>query len=192
MATFVTSTLTSMILLESVIHLSRTLIPAAACYAVQRGWIYDHRYSEDTAWMYNAEVVVDTLLIQPPVHFPHIARLRLPHATLQGRGSPPALLRLTGLAFVRLLSRRLKPHLAPRPATAAGALSAAPSIVESLTHLTAFRGFAGTSVLIMVRTGGRGGGGECIGEGARGRGSWACCAGERRRRSKGESAEGRV
>lgn len=31
-----------------------------------------------------------------------------------------------------------------------GALSAAPSIVEGLTHLSAFRGFAGTSVLIMV------------------------------------------
>ncbi len=31
-----------------------------------------------------------------------------------------------------------------------GALSAAPAVVEALTHLTAFRGFAGTSVLIMV------------------------------------------
>ncbi|GAX74425.1 hypothetical protein CEUSTIGMA_g1874.t1 [Chlamydomonas eustigma] len=30
------------------------------------------------------------------------------------------------------------------------ALSAAPTLVESITHLTAFRGFAGTSVLIMV------------------------------------------
>jgi preprotein translocase subunit SecY len=31
-----------------------------------------------------------------------------------------------------------------------GALSAAPAAVEALTHLSAFRGFAGTSVLIMV------------------------------------------
>ncbi|KAJ9511646.1 pre protein translocase secY subunit [Haematococcus lacustris] len=31
-----------------------------------------------------------------------------------------------------------------------GALSAAPAVVEGITHLTAFRGFAGTSVLIMV------------------------------------------
>jgi len=31
-----------------------------------------------------------------------------------------------------------------------GALSSAPAIVEAITHLTAFRGFAGTSVLIMV------------------------------------------
>ncbi|KAG2501670.1 hypothetical protein HYH03_000173 [Edaphochlamys debaryana] len=31
-----------------------------------------------------------------------------------------------------------------------GALSAAPALVEAATHLTAFRGFAGTSVLIMV------------------------------------------
>ncbi|GLC70657.1 hypothetical protein PLESTF_001018800 [Pleodorina starrii] len=31
-----------------------------------------------------------------------------------------------------------------------GALSAAPAMVEAVTHLTAFRGFAGTSVLIMV------------------------------------------
>lgn len=31
-----------------------------------------------------------------------------------------------------------------------GALAAAPAAVEGLTHLTAFRGFAGTSVLIMV------------------------------------------
>jgi len=31
-----------------------------------------------------------------------------------------------------------------------GALSGAPALVEALTHLTAFRGFAGTSVLIMV------------------------------------------
>jgi len=31
-----------------------------------------------------------------------------------------------------------------------GALSAAPAIVEQITHLSAFRGFAGTSVLIMV------------------------------------------
>ncbi|PNH12846.1 Preprotein translocase subunit SECY, chloroplastic [Tetrabaena socialis] len=31
-----------------------------------------------------------------------------------------------------------------------GALSAAPAAVEAVTHLTAFRGFAGTSVLIMV------------------------------------------
>ncbi|EFJ49475.1 hypothetical protein VOLCADRAFT_104339 [Volvox carteri f. nagariensis] len=31
-----------------------------------------------------------------------------------------------------------------------GALSAAPALVEGVTHLTAFRGFAGTSVLIMV------------------------------------------
>lgn len=31
-----------------------------------------------------------------------------------------------------------------------GALSVAPALVEALTHLTAFRGFAGTSVLIMV------------------------------------------
>ncbi|KXZ55679.1 hypothetical protein GPECTOR_2g1229 [Gonium pectorale] len=31
-----------------------------------------------------------------------------------------------------------------------GALSAAPALVEGITHLTAFRGFAGTSVLIMV------------------------------------------
>lgn len=31
-----------------------------------------------------------------------------------------------------------------------GALSATPAAVENLTHLTAFRGFAGTSVLIMV------------------------------------------
>ncbi|PNW72115.1 hypothetical protein CHLRE_16g681900v5 [Chlamydomonas reinhardtii] len=31
-----------------------------------------------------------------------------------------------------------------------GALSAAPAAVEAITHLTAFRGFAGTSVLIMV------------------------------------------
>lgn len=33
----------------------------------------------------------------------------------------------------------------------AGVLSGAPAIVEGLTGLTAFRGFAGTSVLIMVR-----------------------------------------
>lgn len=31
-----------------------------------------------------------------------------------------------------------------------GALSGAPALVEAITHLTAFRGFAGTSVLIMV------------------------------------------
>jgi len=31
-----------------------------------------------------------------------------------------------------------------------GALSLAPAAVEGLTHLSAFRGFAGTSVLIMV------------------------------------------
>ena len=31
-----------------------------------------------------------------------------------------------------------------------GVLSAAPALVEGVTHLTAFRGFAGTSVLIMV------------------------------------------
>lgn len=31
-----------------------------------------------------------------------------------------------------------------------GALSAAPAAVEAITHLTAFRGFAGTSVLILV------------------------------------------
>ena len=31
-----------------------------------------------------------------------------------------------------------------------GALSAAPAAVEAITHLSAFRGFAGTSVLIMV------------------------------------------
>jgi len=31
-----------------------------------------------------------------------------------------------------------------------GALAAAPAAVEALTHLTALRGFAGTSVLIMV------------------------------------------
>lgn len=35
-------------------------------------------------------------------------------------------------------------------ASSTGALAAAPAIVEGLTHLTAFRGFAGTSVLIMV------------------------------------------
>jgi preprotein translocase subunit SecY len=34
--------------------------------------------------------------------------------------------------------------------TPSGALSGAPALVEALTHLTAFRGFAGTSVLIMV------------------------------------------
>ncbi len=32
----------------------------------------------------------------------------------------------------------------------AGALAATPSLVEGLTHVTALRGFAGTSVLIMV------------------------------------------
>ena len=31
-----------------------------------------------------------------------------------------------------------------------GILAAAPSAVESVTHLTALRGFAGTSVLILV------------------------------------------
>lgn len=31
-----------------------------------------------------------------------------------------------------------------------GALAAAPAAVEAITHLTAFRGFAGTSVLILV------------------------------------------
>ena len=31
-----------------------------------------------------------------------------------------------------------------------GLLAAAPSAVESVTHLTALRGFAGTSVLILV------------------------------------------
>lgn len=31
-----------------------------------------------------------------------------------------------------------------------GALAAAPAAVEGITHLTAFRGFAGTSVLILV------------------------------------------
>jgi preprotein translocase subunit SecY len=31
-----------------------------------------------------------------------------------------------------------------------GVLAAAPTGVEAITHLTAFRGFAGTSVLIMV------------------------------------------
>lgn len=40
------------------------------------------------------------------------------------------------------------PHV--RAASSTGALAAAPAIVEGLTHLTAFRGFAGTSVLIMV------------------------------------------
>ncbi len=49
-----------------------------------------------------------------------------------------------------------------------GALSAAPALVEGLTGLTAFRGFAGTSVLIMVGWGvwwryGGGGGGEGAG-----------------------------
>ena len=32
-----------------------------------------------------------------------------------------------------------------------GALAAAPALVEGITKLTAFRGFAGTSVLILVR-----------------------------------------
>ena len=32
-----------------------------------------------------------------------------------------------------------------------GALAAAPAAVEGITRLTAFRGFAGTSVLILVR-----------------------------------------
>ena len=31
-----------------------------------------------------------------------------------------------------------------------GIMSAAPSVVEAVTHLTAFRGFAGTSILILV------------------------------------------
>lgn len=47
-----------------------------------------------------------------------------------------------------------------------GALSVAPAAVEALTHLTAFRGFAGTSVLIMVGAGAgagaRGEGGACM------------------------------
>ena len=33
-----------------------------------------------------------------------------------------------------------------------GALAAAPAAVEAITKLTAFRGFAGTSVLILVST----------------------------------------
>ncbi len=31
-----------------------------------------------------------------------------------------------------------------------GALAAAPAVVENITHVTALRGFAGTSILIMV------------------------------------------
>lgn len=31
-----------------------------------------------------------------------------------------------------------------------GVMATAPAIVEAVTHLTAFRGFAGTSVLILV------------------------------------------
>lgn len=31
-----------------------------------------------------------------------------------------------------------------------GVMAAAPSLVEGVTHLTAFRGFAGTSILILV------------------------------------------
>lgn len=31
-----------------------------------------------------------------------------------------------------------------------GVMAAAPALVEGVTHLTAFRGFAGTSVLILV------------------------------------------
>lgn len=45
------------------------------------------------------------------------------------------------------------PAPAPTPVCAcacAGALAGAPALVEALTNLTAFRGFAGTSVLIMV------------------------------------------
>ena len=81
------STLTSMMLLESVIHLSRILIPAAAWYAVQRGYGGGHGHTADSS----------------PVHSPHIARWRLyPHT-------------LPHLALFCLLSCHLKPHLTPHP-----------------------------------------------------------------------------
>lgn len=56
------------------------------------------------------------------------------------------------LAPVTPAARTHRPHPPPSlcPLPAAGALSGAPALVESITHLTAFRGFAGTSVLIMV------------------------------------------
>ena len=49
------------------------------------------------------------------------------------------------------LSEQLKRTGAAIPGSVfLGALSAAPAAVEAITHLSAFRGFAGTSVLIMV------------------------------------------
>lgn len=64
-------------------------------------------------------------------------------------GDPAAALSAAGRAALHPTGQPTERPALPPLTT--GALSAAPAAVESLTHLTAFRGFAGTSVLIMVR-----------------------------------------